>query len=38
MEAAPNAGVRGKIAVGFRGEVSLHLTDVAHGIVTAALL
>ena len=27
-----------KIAVGFRGEVSLHLTDAAHGIAAAALL
>jgi hypothetical protein len=38
MEASPNAGVHGKITVGFRGDVSLHLTDVAHGIAAAALL
>ena len=28
----------GKIAVGFRDDVSLHLTDDAHGIAAAALL
>ena len=27
-----------KMAVGFRGDVSLHLTDAAHGFAAAALL
>ena len=27
-----------KMAVGFRGDVSLHLTDAAHGIAAAALM
>jgi hypothetical protein len=27
-----------KMAVGFRRDVSLHLTDAAHGIAAAALL
>ena len=38
MEASSNAGVHGKKAVGFRGDVSLHLTDAAHGIAAAAFL
>jgi hypothetical protein len=38
MEVSPNAGVTEKLAVGFRGDVSLHLTDAAHGIAAAALL
>ena len=27
-----------KMAVGFRADVSLHLTDAAHGIAASALL
>jgi hypothetical protein len=38
MDASLRAGVRGKFAVGFLGDVSLHLTDVAHGRAAAALL